>query len=203
MRLFAAVRPPIPVLEHLSGALLGVLGPSRPDDVRWTAEENWHLTLAFYGEVPEGAVEELTADLAGVARATAPFELSLRGAGVFSHRTLWIGASGDVQAMTGLSAAAAAVGADVTGREDDRPRHRPHLTVGRVVAGRGGRARRTGRAVPQVQALVHALSLYEGPTWEVDHVLLVHSRPGAGRGGGPLYEDVARFDLTPDLATRP
>lgn len=195
MRLFGAVRPPTDVLGHLAAALDGLHGPARPDGVRWTAEENWHLTLAFYGEVPDGALEELVTGLTGVAAATAPFLLRLRGAGVFAHRTLWIGAGGDVEVMAGLAAAAAAVGAEVTGRADERPRHRPHLTVGRVVAERAGRARRTGRPAAHVQGVVHALSLYEGPAWQVDHLVLVRSRPGAGRGGGPLYDDVTRLEL--------
>lgn len=195
MRLFAAVRPPADVLGHLAAALAGLHAPAQPDGVRWTAEENWHLTLAFYGEVPDGALEELVTGLTGVAATTPPFSLRLRGAGVFAHRTLWIGAGGDVEVMAGLAAAAGEAGSEVTGRADERPRHRPHLTVGRVVAERSGRARRTGRAADQVQGVVHALSLYEGPSWHVDHLVLVRSRPGAGRGGGPLYDDVARIEL--------
>ncbi len=43
--------------------------------------------------------------------------------------------------------------------------------------------------------LVRALAVYEGPRWQVDELLLVSSRPGAGRGGGPLYEAVETFPL--------
>ncbi len=48
-----------------------------------------------------------------------------------------------------------------------------------------------------VDHLVHALALYEGPTWTVDSLLLESSRPGAGRGGGPLYERVHEWHLGP------
>lgn len=208
MRLFSAVRPPAPVLDHLAAALDVSVGTRRPDGLRWTAQENWHLTLAFYGQVPDGALGDIQAGLADAAGTTAPFRLRLRGAGVFAHRTLWVGAAGDVAAMGALASAAVAVGTEVTGRVDERPRHRPHLTVGRVTAGRPGRAGRGGRtgrtAGPAgpgrppdpVQGLVHAMSLYDGPEWVVDHLVLVSSRPGAGRGGGPLYEDVDRVPLT-------
>lgn len=198
MRLFAAVRPPGEVLDHLAAALgaLGVRGDGGPaDGVRWTAEENWHLTLAFYGEVPDGAVDEVLEGLGAVAATHAPFPLRLRGAGVFAHRTLWVGAGGDVDAMAALAAAATGVGLDVTGREDDRVRHRAHLTIGRVVAERTGRDRRSGRSPEQVRAVVHALAVYSGPEWLVDHLVLVRSRPGEGRSGGPLYDDLARLPL--------
>ena len=196
MRLFAAVRPPGAVLDHLAGALDALLGADRPSGVRWTAPENWHLTLAFYGEVPDGALGEVGDGLAAVAATTAPFDLRLRGAGVFAHRTLWIGGAGDVDAMAALAAAAVAVGTDVTGRVDERPRHRPHLTVGRVTSERSGRDRRTGRSATPAAAMVHALSVYEGPVWTVEQLLLVRSTPGAGRGGGPRYEDLEAFPLT-------
>ena len=43
--------------------------------------------------------------------------------------------------------------------------------------------------------LVRALAVYEGPRWLVDELTLVSSQPGAGRGGGPLYERVETFAL--------
>ena len=43
--------------------------------------------------------------------------------------------------------------------------------------------------------IVRALAVYEGPRWEVGEILLMSSQPGAGRGGGPLYEVVERFAL--------
>lgn len=198
MRLFAAVQPPVDVLDHLATALgaLGVRGDGGPaDGVRWTAEENWHLTLAFYGDVPDGAVDEVADGLVDLAPEHEPFRLRLRGAGVFAHRTLWVGAGGDVDAMARLAAATTEVGGAVTGRTDDRLRHRAHLTIGRVVAERSGRERRTGRSPAQARAVVHALAVYEGPTWLVDEMLLVRSEPGAGRSGGPRYEDVLRVPL--------
>lgn len=200
MRLFAAVRPPADVLDHLARALdlVHPAASSGPGPLRWTAPENRHLTLAFYGEVADGAVEEVREALDEVASTTPPFALELHGAGVFSGRTVWIGASGDLDAMAALTAGAVAVGEDVLGRRDDRIRSRPHLTVARASqrTGRseGGRRRREplGDLVSQV---VHALALYTGPRWTVDEVLLVRSRPGEGRGGGPLYDDVAVLPL--------
>ena len=105
MRLFAAVWPPEHVLDHLDLALASVRGaPSGlPSAVRWSARESWHLTVAFYGDLPDGAVPGLSADLAEVAARTEPYELALHGAGVFSHRTLWVGVAGDLAVQRELS----------------------------------------------------------------------------------------------------
>ncbi|UCN13293.1 RNA 2',3'-cyclic phosphodiesterase [Cellulomonas iranensis] len=210
MRLFAAVWPPDDVLDHLDLALGAVRARSGPDDaVRWTARDAWHLTSAFYGTLPDAVVDALGADLAAHATALAPFDLRLAGAGAFAHRTLWVGAGGDVAAATALAAAARAAGDAHGAPPDPRVRHRPHLTVGRVrPAGRPARHRGTppGARGPgrdrarsddpgPAETFVQALAVYQGPVWTVDEITLVESRPGEGRGGGPLYTPLARCPL--------
>lgn len=209
MRLFAAVWPPADVLDHLDLALAAVRprGAAGEEAVRWTARDAWHLTAAFYGSVPDALADDLAADLDALAATTAPFELALRGAGVFSHRTLWVGVGGDVEAMNRLSAGARAVGDALGARADDRVRNRPHLTIGRARAGsrpprrraspRGGRGPggRAGGEPEAVDALAQALAVYDGPAWWVGAVALVESRPGEGRGGGPLYRTVGEHAL--------
>ncbi|WP_456847236.1 RNA 2',3'-cyclic phosphodiesterase [Cellulomonas sp. P5_C6] len=207
MRLFAAVWPPENVLDHLDLALASVRGaPSGLSSaVRWSARETWHLTAAFYGDLPDGAVPGLTSDLADVAAAVEPYELGLHGAGVFSHRTLWVGVTGDLESQRAVSRGCVEAG----GVDDHRVRERPHLTVGRVRPGSGPPRRRSSRPDrpgqrPDMQGpddedvaagLVRALAVYDGPRWQVDEIVLVSSRPGAGRGGGPLYEVQERFSL--------
>lgn len=217
MRLFAAVWPDEDVLDHLDLALAVVRrGVASPDDgVRWSARETWHLTAAFYGHLPDAATDALAADLARVAGERAPFDLQLRGAGVFSHRTLWVGAGGDVEAMTALAGAARDVGEEHGAGPDSRVRHRPHLTVGRVRPGvrpprrgsRGTAAGRPGERGPgrgrgadvrelgPAEVFEQALAVYEGPAWRVEALSLVASRPGEGRGGGPLYTRLAELPL--------
>ncbi len=205
MRLFAAIRPPEHVLDHLESALTVLsadpaarVGGHR-DPVRWTARENWHVTVAFYGDVPEGATGELSERLGALVADVEPFDLVLRGSGVFAARTLWIGVGGDVSRGVALATAATELGAEVTGWQDQRVRSRLHLTFGRVTdrspGSRSGRARPgrgRGTGTPSVaDRLVHALSVYTGPSWRVEELLLVSSRPGEGRSGGPLYSDVA------------
>lgn len=212
MRLFAAVVPPPSALAHLEQALESVRGPADPGDarspVRWTLPHDRHLTLAFYGEVPEGYLEELGEQLRAVVTVEEPFELLLRGAGSFDRRTLWIGCGGETTALGRLTAACIDVGARVLGRYDDRPRSRAHLTVARVRPGaraRTGRHRRDEDAATTplmlgaggVAGLAHALAVYQGPTWTVDEVVLVASTLGAGPAGHPRHEVVERFALPP------
>jgi len=197
MRLFVAVRPPAPVLLHLDLALrtvaAGVDTGGRSSPVRWTEVENRHLTAAFFGDVADALVGELGEAVDRAVSEVDPFELHLRGAGVFAHRTLWIGAGGDVGSMRRLSDALAGAGADLVARSDDRVRSRAHLTIGRMDPSvRRSRPRRTDQAQPEdaADALVRALAVYEGPSWLVEDVHLLASQPGAGRGGGPLYTTV-------------
>lgn len=212
MRLFAAVRPPEHVLEHLEGALASVRGPVRPGrgPLRWTPPADRHVTVAFYGEVPEGYLADVAAGLDGAARGLAPFAASLVGAGLFDARTLWVGCAGD--GWGPLMSAADAVGVDLLGRPADR-RSRPHLTVararpgtvrrprGRAAARPGARSAAHGRAAgpdearprpdaPDAAGLAHALALYRGPRWTVRDVALVSSRLGAGPGGAPQHDVV-------------
>ncbi|WP_343245084.1 2'-5' RNA ligase family protein, partial [Streptomyces sp. SID14478] len=56
MRLFAAVLPPQEAVAEL-GRAVDRLAPA--DGLRWTGRPGWHLTLAFYGDVPEAGVPEL------------------------------------------------------------------------------------------------------------------------------------------------
>ena len=202
MRLFAAVRPPAAALDHLEAAL-GAVGrhessPAVPGAVRWTARENWHVTLAFYGEVPDGVSEELAERLGELAGSTTAPVVELRGAGVFAGRTLWVGTGGDTEGLVALCHGARDVGEAVLGRAEERERVRPHLTIGRQVNDpHARRARSRVRTRGRADDVAHALAIYRGPAWTVDELFLVRSEPGRGASGGPLSTDLAEFALDP------
>jgi 2'-5' RNA ligase len=213
MRVFAALRPPPPVLEHLDAAVQEVRALSGPG-LRWGDPGQWHLTLAFDGDLPEGAVDAVLADLEALCREHAPLELELRGAGSFSGRTLWAGGGGQTRPLTALMSApllggapvgvggaarAGAVGAaraESDGGGRGRERRRAHLTLARVSAkARRPRPRRRRGEEPApdptrllLEEAVRALSVYRGPSWRAQEVELLASYPGQGRSGGPLHE---------------
>ena len=204
MRLFVAVVPPAAVSAHLEGALASVLGHPSPGDgtraLRWAADDDRHLTLAFYGDVSAGDGEDIGQGLAGIATEHDSFEVRLRGAGVFDRRIFWIGCGGDVAALGELTIDCVELGRSVTGRDDHRVRSRSHLTVARVVGQGRARNKRQHPAVDadpalEVIDLARALAVYEGPAWRVEELVLISSRPGEGRGGGPAYDPVAAYPL--------
>lgn len=210
MRVFASLRPSSAALDHLQHALDGVAPPpldAGPPPLRWVAPEQRHVTLAFYGEVPDGALEDLTAALAGVGATTPAMHVQLAGAGVFSGATLWMGvrAVDDERALTRLMAAAEGAGEGLS-RMEPRDRRRAHLTVARLSArqqrdradqrrrARRGE-RRPARPAVDLPAIAHALTVYRGPVWQAAEVELVQSHLGAGRSGGPHHEVLARLPL--------
>ncbi|GAB3169713.1 RNA 2',3'-cyclic phosphodiesterase [Myceligenerans halotolerans] len=131
MRLFTAVFPPESVLDHLDLAIHGVT--STGASLRWVPRENRHITLSFYADVPEGAVDDVAEELAVVAGKHGPLDLRLRGAGSFGSRVLWIGVDGDVGPLRVL--AADCLTASPREVPDEVKPHRPHLTIARARAG--------------------------------------------------------------------
>lgn len=129
-RLFAAVIPPAPVLD----ALEVFVEPRRYADpeLRWTLPDNWHLTLAFFGDVGDDRIEPLAEALEGV-RGT-PFPLVLDGAGAFpdpaAGRVLFHAVAGGSNQLSAL-ARRVRTAADRVGVPSDNAKHRPHLTLAR------------------------------------------------------------------------
>ncbi|QJW36993.1 RNA 2',3'-cyclic phosphodiesterase [Cellulosimicrobium protaetiae] len=212
MSLFAALFPDPAALDHLGLALSGAHAQEahRSDGaplVRWTPPELWHVTVSFFGDVPEGSVPDLVAALAPVARETPPLSLRLRGAGVFDRRVLWVGVGGDdADGLRGLSVAVAEAAADAGVRVDRRPRQRAHLTVARAAAGarqaqRRSRARDRAAGGPaDVTAAdplggpAAALAVYAGPDWSARELHLVESEPGDA-SGRRIYRTVETLEL--------
>ena len=196
MRLFAAAYPPRAAREHLVRAMADVRALTGTA-LRWGDPEQWHLTLAFYGDQPEGAVPDLSEHLREVSRSFPPLRISLRGAGSFSGTTLWMGVAGQTAELTELMHACSL-------DPDERARQRAHLTVARTSRterARQAKERRRGSRVraysgPELAHVVHALSVYEGPEWTVNEIRLVASELGEGRSGGALHTTVERHPLS-------
>jgi len=199
VRLFLSVVPPVQVLDHLDLALAAArrAPAATHQTMRWSARETWHLTAAFYGEVPDGTVASLVDNLDAAVSQVSQYSLSLRGAGVFAHRTLWVGVGGDTDAQRRLSELGQAVGDELGLHHDQRERNRAHLTIGRARAGTRppGRRRSQTSEPGHVEQIAHALAVYDGPSWTITSVFLMRSEPGAGRSGGPRYTTVAEHFL--------
>ncbi|MEO7447430.1 MAG: 2'-5' RNA ligase family protein [Humibacillus sp.] len=86
MRLFVAVLPPSEVLDQLEAVLEPRRESGAGGELRWTDRHQWHVTLAFFGDVPERRLDDLTEALAASVSGRDPVALRLAGAGTFPTR---------------------------------------------------------------------------------------------------------------------
>jgi RNA 2',3'-cyclic 3'-phosphodiesterase len=87
VRAFVSLMPPARALAELD-AVVGSLRVAHPE-LRWTPTTQWHLTLAFLGEVDEGVLPDLGERIARAARRHPPTSLAFGGGGRFGDRVLW------------------------------------------------------------------------------------------------------------------
>lgn len=182
-RMFVAVLPPEPVLEHLEE----FVGPRRGEvPFRWTQPEQWHLTLAFSEDVPDRAYDDLLYRLARAARKRHPIQARIAGGGAFPNvaraKVVYAGVETDAEELrrtaTGARAALSKAGAAVDGQ-----RFRPHLTLARV-----------NRPV-EATRFVQLLDAYAGPAWTVEEIALVASYLGEGPRNRARHEVLETFSL--------
>ena len=176
-RLFAAIRPPAPVIDALL-ALEG--GPElHIPGARWQDEDQLHLTLRFFGEVEAAQAEDLAEALAGVS--FSPFALALRGVGHFERKgrphTLWAG----LAPSEPLAALQRRVehAARRAGLPPESRKFTPHITLARLNDGSG-----------PVLPFLAAHGTLTGEPWPVEEFDLIESRLTPA---GAEYEKVRRY----------
>ncbi|MFJ4889235.1 RNA 2',3'-cyclic phosphodiesterase [Streptomyces sp. NPDC088788] len=185
MRLFAAVLPPADAVRELATEADLLRRTPGADALRWTGRPGWHFTLAFYGEVADTTVPDLTERLTRAAHRTAPFPLALHGGGHFGGRALWAGATGDIDSLRLLAARAEAAGRKAGIAMEEHRHYRPHLTL--------ARSRDSADFTPYLTAL----DGFSGRPWTVGELCLVRSNlPDSGiPGERPRYETQAARPL--------
>lgn len=177
IRAFIALPVPDPIRDQLT------LAQSRLPVARPVDRANFHVTLAFLGEQPEGRLADLLEALEQID--TPAFSLRLDGLDVFGgdaprsvHARL--GAEPLLNRLQGRITRAALD----TGLRIERRRFAPHITLGRYAPGEG-----------RPEALAHAIAaigLFTSLPWPVDHFAMMRSRL---RPEGPLYDELARYPL--------
>jgi len=184
--MFAAVVPPLEVVEHLDD-FLEVRRAAGP--FRWAPADQLHLTVAFFADVPERRLDDLVERLGRAATRRTAFETAMTGGGAFPNvvqaRVLWAGLDLDARGVTELTrlATGARAAANRAGVRVDGQRFRPHLTLARL-------------GHPEdVTGWVRLLDSYRGPAWTVDHLTLVASYLGEGPRGRPRHVPVDTFPL--------
>ena len=136
-------------------------------EVHWSRLETLHLTLRYFGDLPEETLEKIGGIMLSIGLSHAPFVAALRGIGVFPEpqraRVFWLG----IHDQGGL----AALYADLERRlpEIGIPREvrpfTPHLTLGR----HRGRGLPVGPVLKRYQEEV-------GEPLTIDQIVLFESR---------------------------
>lgn len=153
-------------------------------DVRWTREEQLHLTLRFLGDTPDVQIEPLVERLAAIR--VEPFLLSLEGIGAFppapvAPRVLWAGVGSGhprlYQLRQRIDDTTLAARLDV----DLRTFH-PHITLARCEDRAGSAARQWLRAQRD----------FAGPTFHVEAFELFSSEL---HSAGAVHRLIERFPL--------
>ena len=138
---------------------------------------NLHTTLKFLGEVPDSEVEDITKSLSLIKMA--PFEVEYKDIGAFPSaqhaRVVWIGIHGPMNQL------ADKVKEALPQYSNNYP-FKAHLTIARV----------RSQPVRLVDNLQRFRNYYVGKQ-VVNSFVLKKSVLG---GGGPVYEDVQKFDLS-------
>lgn len=176
IRLFVALDLPEALKDQIAALSGGIPG------VRWVPAANYHLTLRFIGEVEPWRADEVDEALAGI-RAR-PFELSLRGMGIFEKsgriQTLWVGVE-RTEALARLQTKVETALQRI-GLEPERKRFAPHVSLAK-----------TERAPPEkLMAFVQAHNLFRAPPVMVERFTLFSSRLGKEY---PVYTPEVDYDL--------
>ncbi len=158
-------------------------------DLRWVREEQLHLTLRFFADLPP-ARSEAAAEAARAACATVPrFDLEVRGIGRYpAHgplRVVWAGLGAGREALVALATALAAELSARGFQQEERP-FAPHLTLARARDPRGSKA--AARTVAAFVPTVGSLGVQA-----VDALVLTRSDLGSGP---PVHTPLGRFALS-------
>ncbi|MEQ8369707.1 MAG: RNA 2',3'-cyclic phosphodiesterase [Alphaproteobacteria bacterium] len=163
-RLFVALALPVPVQDRLQAVQTAMPG------ARWVSRENFHLTLAFLGDVPPARLDDLDEALSDARGGL--FNLALCGLDLFSRgglpHTLWVGAERtppllDLQRSIERSLAR-------SGFTFEKRKFRPHVTLAYL----------RDAPLDRVAAYIAGHSPLRLPPFRVDGFRLYSSWPGDG-----------------------
>lgn len=179
MRLFVGLAVDAVVRETLERLTLRLR--AKDDGLRWSTPDQWHVTLAFLGEVDDGARAALVRELATVRQA--PLKLHMARLGVFERAGIL---HAEMEVSPQLLRLYEAVAASVTRAGlavEDRP-YRAHITLARS-RNRDGR-----KAIARLQSSTERQKV--SAQWEAVEFLLYESQLSPG---GSRYVVRERFAL--------
>lgn len=184
MRCFLAIELPEPVRRRLADLQDQLRHIDRL--VRWTRPAQIHLTLKFFGEVPDAGIDELCRIARDTARELVPFDLHIRGVGCFPPqgppRVIWAGIEPAPPALLDAQRAFEEAYASRGYPPEGRP-YRPHLTLART---------RERAAARLIRSSLESVASFSAGSVRVHELVLFQSMPGRG---GTEHIPLARAGL--------
>lgn len=127
--------PPQDWHDHIKRAQVDLSSIYPNTSIKWTSPLQWHVTLAFLGEIKNAEVKTLCNALTEIPLPKKPFNLHLNDWGAFptknKPRVLWLGLGGDIDLLNDLQQSIT-VTTKSWNHSDSHPTWTPHLTLGRV-----------------------------------------------------------------------
>jgi 2'-5' RNA ligase len=152
-------------------------------DIKFVEPENLHFNLKFFREINDEQAEKLKKILEEITKKYEPFEIEIRGLGVFPNknyiRVVWVGVKEGFNEITSLAESMQNSIESIGFPREEK--FVPHLTLGRV---------RTARNKEELKNLIEELENVEIGKMKVDTIRLLRSKLSPN---GPVYDEV--FDV--------
>ena len=183
VRCFAALPIPAGSREALERAIAPFRELGWP--VRWVRAEGVHVTLKFFGDVPQERADAIAESLEFAVAGIAPLSLALTGFGIFPTperaRVLWAG----IDALPALELLQDRIEtrSDELGFPGEGGVFRPHVTIGRV---------REGERLPRSEVDRFCAATLESPFTADSVVLFQSTLETGGATYTPLHSAVLR-----------
>ena len=182
-RIFIALK--IDPEETLLKMIASLQSDLSTDKIKWTRNDNIHITLAFLGDTDEKNIQIIKEMLPGKVEGFGKFELIIKGAGVFKNpddpRVIWTGIEPSEKLMqlndiitNGLKNACHYV--------SSQP-FNPHLTLGRIKFIKNKEALKT---------TIDKYNMVEIQRTQINEVILYES---ILLNTGPIYNPIMSFKL--------
>jgi 2'-5' RNA ligase len=182
MRAFLGISIP----DELKRKILEIQKKFSDFDIKFVEPENLHFNLKFFREINDEQTEKLKKILEETAKKYEPFEIEIKGLGVFPSKTyirvIWVGVKEGFNTITSMAESIQDSIESVGFLREEK--FVPHLTLGRV---------RTARNKEELKSLIEELEDIEIGKMKVDAIRLFRSKLSPH---GPVYEEVFNVKLS-------
>lgn len=184
-RVFAAIELSSKIQTRIEKQIQTLKAAVPDNRASWSRPENIHLTLKFFGNVPQRRIPRISEAAARVVKQLSKFQIQIENTGAFPKvsqpRVLWIGVSdptGELSQLQQLFETECAV----EGFEKETRDFSPHLTIARLRRPEGAKA----------LAETNQKLGFESMSVEVNELVVFRSEPSSK---GSKYTALARHRI--------